>query len=619
MKQNRWLNSLFWGNSIALSWLWGLGLFFSVQITFLFGLTGLLCFAIPNALGLFLFGVYTGKIAERDSGDDSLGRFFKKWARPFRLSFYLYQLLAITLTVFAAVHYFFEPLVLPSRESGIVVYLLFVALTVLIVLAASCLFGEEFDIASIKFGHLAQFAILAVAIAVVLAIIQPFHFGTRPFLEAKPFADFKFWGYLVPIFVGFLVGPWLDLQQWQRAIQIHKERTSLAGSYFVGSVEFFLLLLFHGVMALYVMGNFPRSFQPVEVVGLQYAHQMIVQFMHGQEAVIGLWAPYGYYVFIAVCLITTLDSGYVALKWFLSENVKASQSPIFSFIPQGLISSPIPSYIFAGAFTIFACVIRLELEYFMVFYASFFVGYSGLGIARCFVPNSQNPLPQIRMFAMGSLAVVIFAYGYLFGVPGLMILASILPILYVLWLVFNTDLLRVVTEKAEEVIDAASELPGLKAISKVTHFVTGSEPKEVSTGSHFEGKWFVHSFISTYSDTNSVGNVYFGMYAMWVGKTRELFFNYVLPAFDLKTTSYYILTRSFEHKFARESREFERISVKIRISEYNRKIVTMEHQIHDSAGNLLGKGKQQLIFVASKDYHLLDIPDEVMTAFLPYV
>ena len=352
---------------------------------------------------------------------------------------------------------------------------------------------------------------------------------------------------------------------------------------------------------------------------LDYAHQMVVQFMHGQEDVIGLWAPIAYYVFIAVCIITTLDSGYVALKWFLSENVKASQSPIFSFIPQGIISSPIPSYIFAGGFTIVACALRLELEYFMVFYASFFVGYSGLGIARCFVPNSQNPLPQIKMFSIGSLAVVIFAYGYLFGQPFLMILAAILPILYVLWLVFNSDLLRVVTEKAEEVIDAAAELPGMRAISKVTHLVAGSGPVEVTSGSHFEDKWFVHSFTSTYSDTNSVGNVYFGMYAMWVGKTRELFFNYVLPAFDLKTTPYYILTRSFEHKFARETREFERIHVKIRIAEYNRKIVTMEHQIFDSANNLLGKGKQQLIFVASKDYHLLDIPDEVMTAFLPYV
>jgi len=115
-----------------------------------------------------------------------------------------------------------------------------------------------------------------------------------------------------------------------------------------------------------------------------------------------------------------------------------------------------------------------------------------------------------------------------------------------------------------------------------------------------------------------VGNVYFGMYAMWVGKTRELFFNRCLPKFNLKTTPYYILTRSFEHKFMRETREFERVSVKIKVGEYNRKFVTLEHQIFDSAGNQLGKGKQQLIFVSSGDYKLLDIPDEVYEAFVAY-
>ncbi|MCX7713855.1 MAG: hypothetical protein N2035_09390, partial [Chthoniobacterales bacterium] len=135
---------------------------------------------------------------------------------------------------------------------------------------------------------------------------------------------------------------------------------------------------------------------------------------------------------------------------------------------------------------------------------------------------------------------------------------------------------------------------------------------------YFEGKWFVHSFVATYADTNSVGNVYFGMYAMWVGKTRELFFNRVMPKFNLKTTPYYILTRSFEHKFIRETREFETVSVKIRIASYNRKFVTLEHEIYDSAGRLLGKGNQSLMFVSSADYRLIDIPAEVAAAFMQH-
>ena len=136
---------------------------------------------------------------------------------------------------------------------------------------------------------------------------------------------------------------------------------------------------------------------------------------------------------------------------------------------------------------------------------------------------------------------------------------------------------------------------------------------------HFEDKWFVHSFIATYADTNSVGNVYFGMYAMWVGKTRELFFNRVMPKFNLKETPFYILTRSFDHKFVRETKEFETVSVKIRVAGHNRKFVTLEHEIYDSVGNLLGKGSQSLLFVSSSDYKMIDIPSDVMGSFLAYL
>jgi acyl-CoA thioesterase FadM len=68
----------------------------------------------------------------------------------------------------------------------------------------------------------------------------------------------------------------------------------------------------------------------------------------------------------------------------------------------------------------------------------------------------------------------------------------------------------------------------------------------------------------------------------------------------------------------RETREFEAVSVKIRVSGQNRKFVTLEHEIYDSSGSLLGKGTQSLLFVSSADYRMLDIPQEVMTAFLPY-
>jgi acyl-CoA thioesterase FadM len=618
----RWLNAILWGNSVALSWMWGLGLFFSVQMTFMFGLQGLLMFAIPNALGLMLFGFLTQSVAKRHSGgQESLAIFFDKFSKPFRLIFYIYQIVALTLTVFALVNYLFVPLKLATGP----LLGLYLCLIVFVILAAGCLFGEEFGIQKIKLSHGLLGGLLLACVVTLLTGLDPL--VPAAFEWTSPFQDqwrgARFYGYAIPLVIGLLVGPWLDLQHWQRAIQIHREKTSIRASYFFGGSFFFLMLLFHGCLALWVMTLHGDQFiASPGLDGFNYAHDLITHYFHQNPKIPGGLMPLAYFSFLSICSLTTLDSGYIALKWFLGKNVENSENMLISLIPKQILGSPIPTFLIVGLITLGGILADLELEYFMVFYASFFVGYAALAIARCFVPNSQQPLPQIRMFSMASMSLAIFAFGYLKSDTTLLILGSILPLAYVLWLVFNADLLRVVTERAGEVIEAASEIPAIKAITKSVTIATGSDviapDDHHALGGHFEGKWFVYSLIATYADTNSVGNVYFGMYSMFVGKTRELFFNTAMPDFNLKTTKFFILTRSFEHKFVREAREFDTITVKIRVADFNRKFCTLEHQIFGSDNELLGKGKQSLLFVASKDYALLDIPSEVYTAFMKY-
>ena len=622
----RKINALLWGNSVALAWMWGLGLFFSVQMTFMFGLQGLLLFAIPNALGLMLFGFLTQIVANRHAGgQESLAIFFDRFAKPFRLILYLYQVVALSLTVFALTKYLFVPLHLVTGPGMTALYL---CMVVFVVLAAGCLFGEEFGIQRIKFGHALFGGIIVVCVAVVLFSLKPLipeNLQWGP-VKADAWKGPDLFGYAVPLLIGLLVGPWLDLQHWQRAIQIHRENTSIRTSYFFGGVIFFLMLVFHGCLGAWVLSKgWHDSYGAEGLDRFHYAHQLVVQYIDGLDANAKGLLPAAYYTFLGICALTTIDSGYIALKWFLGQNLSKSQNLLVGMLPKRLLESPIPTFLVVMVITLIGLLARLELEYFMVFYASFFVGYASLAIARCFVPNSQQPLPQIRMFSLASISLVIFAFGYCTGANFLLVLGSLLPLLYVAWLVFNTDLLRMVTERAGEVIDAASEIPAIKALTKSATAATASnvvapQPQDAhSLGGHFEGKWFVYSFIATYQDTNSVGNVYFGMYGLFVGKTRELFFNQVMPDFDLKTTSFYILTRSFEHKFVREAREFDVITVKIRVADFNRKFCTLEHQIFGSDNELLGKGKQSLLFVASKDYSLLDIPPEMYTAFIPYV
>jgi acyl-CoA thioesterase FadM len=99
---------------------------------------------------------------------------------------------------------------------------------------------------------------------------------------------------------------------------------------------------------------------------------------------------------------------------------------------------------------------------------------------------------------------------------------------------------------------------------------------------------------------------------MWVGKTRELFFNNVMPKFNLKNTPFYILTRSFEHKFVRETKEFETVSVKIRVASYNRKFATLEHDVSGSGVPLLWIEASSVI-----DGHFL-VPVQGLTNSISY-
>ena len=606
----RALGTVLWGISIALSWMWGLGLFFSVQFTTQFGVFGLLTFAIPNFLGLLIFGLVTHHLARRQSGSESLAQFFTSWSRPFRLVFFLYQLLAITLTIFAFIRYAWQPL-------GFQPELLYLPLTMLVVLAAAILFGEEFDIKRIKFSHGALFLLLVPA--VVILSVHTIGLGTGSITFPKlPTNDWNYWGYAVPIIIGFLVGPWLDLQQWQRAIQMHRERVSIAAGYLIGSGLFLALILFHGIIALWALNWGAAEHIRVGITGHNYGQEILTQVFSNASP----WTFAAYAVFICVCLLTTLDSGYIALKWFLQSNASTSNHPIFSLVPTRLLTSPIPIYLLAGIVALVGAMLRFELEFFMIFYATFFVGYSTLAIARCYIVSPANAIPQVKMFCIGSIAVVTFSFGYFLRSPSFQIIGSLLPLGYVLWLLLKPSSSEEFVSDAVELDAPATSSMATRPTSAVSVAspVTMLDPGAVqhSLGGHFEDKWFVHTLIATYADTNSVGNVYFGMYAMWVGKARELFFNRVMPKFNLQNTPFYILTRSFEHKFVRETREFETVKVKIRVAGYNRKFATLEHEIYDSLGQLLGKGKQSLLFVSSTDYKMLDIPPDVYSAFIAH-
>lgn len=639
--KTRWFNSMAWGSSVALSWMWGLGLFFSLQIAYLFGFPGLISFAIPNALGLFLFGFFTHRMAKKQSGDNSLEKQYTKWLKPFRGVFYLYQLIAISLTIFAFIRYFIQPLgIFPASLNWLILPMIGITL-----LAAVLFFSELLNIRTIKYSHLIFALLLLIPIIILAVEMDVFSINYSTPHDLPPLrGSMTYWGYLVPMVIGFLAGPWLDLQQWQRAIQMQKEKTSIRFGYFWGALFFFVLLLFHGMLVLHVIETTATVFHPlIGIDGHYYAHHFITHHVASVNFDQNYYILPAYALFVGICVLATLDSGFVALKWFLKKD-KNSNNVLLALLPKNLLESPLPTFILAIIIALIFTQINLELEYFMGFYASFFITYAIIGFARFWRQDNTSVFPPLKVFGLSIISLALCTVGYMMHMPAYMIAAAILPLIYALAIIYDTrSFVKRVPILPQEIKDNISESPkALKTEKTETQtseekLTTTTSPKsethppavqqaemqtvgdsEAALNGYIEDKWFVYSFMTTLFETNSVGNIYFGMYAIWVGKVRELFFNKIMPEWDLHDTSFYILTRSFEHKFVRETREFNKVTIKMRISDYNSRFATLEHQIFGEDGKILGKGKQSLLFVSSKDYSLMEIPPEIYKAFINY-
>ncbi|MFN7342817.1 MAG: hypothetical protein ACK5TA_05740, partial [bacterium] len=100
--------------------------------------------------------------------------------------------------------------------SGSAVVALAVTMAVFVLLAVGCLFGEEFGIRKIKVGHALLGVLLLACIVTVLCSLSPLTAGDGILGLGKDYeyTETRLCGLAVPVVVGVLVGPWLDLQHW---------------------------------------------------------------------------------------------------------------------------------------------------------------------------------------------------------------------------------------------------------------------------------------------------------------------------------------------------------------------------------------------------------------------
>jgi acyl-CoA thioesterase FadM len=575
------LRTLVWAPTISLSWLWGLGFFYSIHVTLTYGWLGFLGFAIPNALGLGLFGWVVGRAK---SPPDMIVKSFED---AYGGAILLFQFAAAAITIFGFVAYFWAPIYGRGAAIGVA----------LLLLGASAI-GHSLTLTGIKRLHVATLAVAVVAAALALSALP----GTKD-AAPVPLASFdsRFYGLGVPTLVGFLLGPWLDIQQWQRAAAIRREGGSVGLAYAAGAVLFFGLLCLNALLAA-KSGKVGIIVSEDGLPGAEGA----ASFASARSAggLLGIGGAYAIWTILA--LGTTIDSSYNATRWFLATKQSRGVSALLALIPPAVASSPL--WLLAGATCVAAAAYRanLSLAYLMLPFATLFV--SSAACLACETLGGRRFYDPVLCFLIGCAAAIVFVLGYLPPNPLLLALSPLIGL-----------------------IGAAPAIVGLivprsrggRAIAEYSDAPPASAPAaalEVVSSHGFDGQWFVMQLTPTYDDTNSVGNIYFANYVRWVGKARELFFNACVPDFDIKTTRFYILTRSFKHSFRREAREFEPITVRIRVASLNRKFVTLDHEIHGGAAQgLLGSGAQTLMFVDIHDYHPLDIPGEMLRGFGPYL
>ncbi|WP_158816948.1 thioesterase family protein [Methylocapsa sp. S129] len=575
------LRSLVWAPTISLSWFWGLGFFYSIHVTLTYGWLGFVGFAIPNALGLGLFGWIVGG---RKTSPDAI---VKSIEGAYGGVILLFQLAAAAITIFGFIAYFWVPMFGPGASIGAALFLLW-----------ACAIGHGLTLTAIKGLHVALLAIGLIAAALLLSALS----GTTE-AWSVPLASFdsRFYGLVVPTLVGFLLGPWLDIQQWQRAAAIHREGGSIRGAYAAGALFFFGLLSINALLAA-AAGKVGIIISADGLPGMEGA----VAFASGRLEGGLRWIGVAYVIWTALALGTTIDSSYNATRWFLATKQSRSVSAMLALIPPGVASSPL--WLIAGAAAIAAAAYdaNLSLMYLILPFATLFVGSAACLV--CEVLGGRRLYDPILCFLIGGGAAIIFLLGYVPPIALFLTLAPLIALIGALPSIVGLFRPQQTGVAVQTLVDDSDAPSAIVALS----------PPEAVASHGFDGQWFVMQLMPTYDDTNSVGNIYFANYVRWVGKARELFFNICMPSFDLKITRYYVLTRSFTHDFRMEAKEFEAITVRIRISGHNRKFVTLRHEIYSASRGMLGRGEQTLMFVDTQSNRPLDIPGEIMRGFLPY-
>lgn len=308
------MKDLLWGNSVALAWTWGYGTYLSIQIALAFGLYGLLIFCIPNAIGLALFGVLNHHLSQKLARKNiDIETYFFEKTQKYTAVFIVFQLLALSINAFCFIRYVAIPL---GYSPLLFVFLLLVIPLFLIG------YGRT---SNIRWIHLFLGVFIFSAMIYLVAqwhmsaIKLPIDNATVGLMNAP---SIYFIGWSALTIFSLIFAPWLDIQHWQRAVQIQKDHGNLRRSYIWGAILFFMIIFFHGCAALYL-----------KLQGIHFISELFIgDQVSYRYSMVTNWANYTviagtvYVSFLFFIAIGGIASSLAGFRWYLLEKTKQDHS-----------------------------------------------------------------------------------------------------------------------------------------------------------------------------------------------------------------------------------------------------------------------------------------------------
>jgi enediyne biosynthesis thioesterase len=139
-----------------------------------------------------------------------------------------------------------------------------------------------------------------------------------------------------------------------------------------------------------------------------------------------------------------------------------------------------------------------------------------------------------------------------------------------------------------------------------------------------EGAYFEYRFITTFEETNVVGNIYFANYAVWQGKCREMFlYEYCPDVIEAISNGLYLITLDLSVQFISQLFAFDKVVMRMYIEAQSDSRVLMRFEYFcdkDDKLTLVCKGHQASAVMRNQNGIMVptQFPDSMLEIITEY-